>query len=687
MLKYETFKGGNLVKFIEELEKTGRIPRYRLEDDIENLCLTYNKPSARVLKTKVGLKTISLLKKINIENNHSWYEEIRQRSLKHMNKTALFYRANKISYKEMLDKAEIYAKSLLTAGVAKGDEIPCCLANTPELVYIMLAANRIGAKLNLFGTNLDPDYMRKIINSCDKKIMFVSDDNYYKINDIVSDVKFDYKIVVSLCDSLPEHPELCDEYEPELASYYHFENLVNEIKKEEKELNVEEFESLGKDYNYEIIDDNDLDTEFAVTYSSGSTFGGFPKRILHCNRSYIVGGIYNDSNLTGSPSVPEIRGLAHIHSDSNTNLVTCISDNLIKGGSVALEPEYDKKKCLDYIFLNKPVHLDATTSFLIEAAKQYLIEKRFHKDGKGRKLPKMLVAMAVGEKCDPGEEKLINKFLRVSAAGSEIKLNNLKLPFVPMSMGGGDCEHGGIVYSLLKEIQRIPKIPSLGKKEFGLIPVPFSVVTALKIDSNGEYEECDYGEQGIIVANSITNMAGYDEEIERTKSKIIRDKYGRDWLTCNTYGYINKLGNAVIKGRLRDNVITDSGEIIPTFTIDDVVCLDTKNILSCTTVGIPSDNGDIPVVNIELSPFKTSSNKRILKSLKERCEKKLPTYITNNMVIRIIDSETSFKLTPSGKRDINALKEMQLDNTFRIAENGSLLSNYNKEDVKRKVLK
>ena len=106
-------------------------------------------------------------------------------------------------------------------------------------------------------------------------------------------------------------------------------------------------------------------------------------------------------------------------------------------------------------------------------------------------------------------------------------------------------------------------------------------------------------------------MAGYDEEIERTKSKIIRDKYDRDWLTCNTYGYINKLGNAVIKGRLRDNVITDSGEIIPTFTIDDVVCLDTKNILSCTTVGIPSDNGDIPVVNIELSPFKTSSNKRI----------------------------------------------------------------------------
>ncbi len=675
------------MKFLEEIEKTGRIPRYRLEDDIDNLCLTYNKPSARVLHTKIGLKTIALLKRINKENNHSWYEEIRQRSMKHLDKTALFYRGNKISYKEMFEKADVYARALLASGIKKGDEIPACISNTPELVYLMLGANKIGAKLNLFGTNLDHDYMHSIVDGCCKKIAFVSDNTYFDVNKVLADIKFDKKVVISLSDSLPEHPELCDEYEPDLDDYYHYDNKVNEIKTSEAVLSVKEFEKLSNNYNYSIVDDNDLDTEFTVTYSSGSTHSGFPKRIVHCNRSYIVGGIYNDSNLTGSPSVPEIRGLAHIHPDSNTNLVTCISDNLIKGGSVAFEPEYDREKCLDYIFLNKPVHLDATTSFLVEAAKQYLIDHKFHQDGKGRKLPQMLVAMAVGEKCDPGEEKLINKFMREASAGSNIKLGKIKLPFAPMSMGGGDCEHGGIYYSLLKQIQRVSKFPSLGKSEYGLTPVPFSVVTALKLDENGEYEECNYGEYGILVANSITNMAGYDDDLEKTKSKIIRDKYGRDWLSTDTYGYVNKIGNVIVKGRTKDHIITESGDIIPSFTIDDVVCLDTKNILSCTTVGIPSDNGDIPVINIELSPLKVSGKEKILKSLKERCEKKLPTYISQNLVIRIIDSDSSFELTGSGKRNVNALRDMGLCNTYKIDNSGNLLPNDHKEDVKKKILK
>lgn len=675
------------MKFLEELDRTGRIPRYRLEEDIESLCLTYNKPSARVLHTKIGLKTLALLKRINIENNHSWYEEIRLRSSKHMNKTAIFYRGNKITYKEMLEKADVYAKALLAAGVEKGDEIPACISNTPELVYLMLGANRIGAKLNLFGTNLDPDFMHEIVNGCCKKIAFVSDDNYFKIKDTLSDIKFDKKVVISLQDSLPEHPELCDEYEPELDKYYHYDSYVDKIKNIEPVFGIKEFEDFSKNYNGIIIDDNDLDTEFTVTYSSGSTFSGFPKRIVHCNRSYIVGGIYNDSNLTGSPDVPEIRGLAHIHPDSNTNLVTCISDNLIKGGSVAMEPEYSRISALDVLFLNKPVHYDATTSFLVEAAKQYLIERRFHKNGKGRKLPQMLVAMAVGEKCDPGEEKFINRFMREASAGSSIKLNGLRLPFAPMSMGGGDCEHGGIYYTLLKQIQRLAKFPSLGKKEYGLTPVPFAVVTALKQNENGEYEECDYGEYGIIVANSITNMAGYDKEPGKTKSKIIRDKYGRDWLNCDIYGYINKIGNVVLKGRTTINIITDQGDIIPTFAIDDVVCLDTKNILSCTTVGVPGENGDIPVVNIELSPFKISNRNKIMKSLRERCREKLPNYISENMVIRIVDSKESFALTGSGKRDVNQLKEMGIKNTFEIDDYGNLLQINHKEDVKKKILK
>ena len=662
------------MQYREITEETGIIPTYHVEDEYESLMINPEKPSAKIFQTKIGLKTIELLKTIEKTCNHSWYRELKKRSRGYENKAALFYRGKKITYSEMFEKADRLAEAMVAYGIKAGEEIPCCLSNTPELVYIMLAANKIGAKLNLFGTHLNKTYLEKILSKTSNKLCFISDDNYEKISDVLEKNDFSKKVVISLADSLPEHPELCDEYEPELGHYYHYDNNVPILKNKYENISgFDEFVELSKYCNEEVADVGTLDTDFTVTYTSGSTRIGFPKQIKHSNRSYIIGGIYNDTNLTGSPEVPEIRGLAHIHSDSNTNLVTCISDNLIKHGTVALEPEYDKKKALDYIILNKPVHLDATTSFLVEVAKQYLIERKFHKDGTGRKLPQMLVTMAVGEKASKGEEKFINKFLREARAGSGIKLNGISLPYGPLSIGGGDCEHGGIYYTLLKGLQQAAKIVKIRKNDFGMVPVPFATVTALKPDGNGNYEECNYGEYGIIVANSITSMSGYKDDKEKTYRKVISDIHGRDWLSCDVYGYINNLGNVVVKGRMEDVIKMPDGVEFPLFRIDDVVGEDTKNIMSCTTTRVSTSIGEIPVVNIEFSPLKKKNEISILSSLEKRCKKSLPEHIAKNMVIRIIDNKNSYPLTGSGKRDVRALERMGLDNTLYI-NNGEIYS-------------
>ena len=654
-------KGVFKMIFKEEIEKTGFIPTYHIENDFEELLKTPNKPSARILKTKLGLKTIAFLKRIEKNNNHSWYREIKNRSEQNPNKVALFYRANKITYREMFEKADNYAKSMLACGIKKGDEIPCFLENTPELIYIMLAANKIGAILNLMGTSLDSQYMKEILDNSGHKIIFVTDSLYKDVKKEIKTQKYDKMVAISLADSLPENPEKCDEYVPELAEYYHFDNLVNSMKESDNFISINDFERLGEGYTEEIIDDNDLDTIFTVTYTSGSTRVGHPSQIIHCNRSYVIGGIYNDTNLTGSPSVPEIRGLAHIHSESNTDLVTSISDNLIKRGTVALEPVYDKEKMLDVILLNKPVHLDATTSFLIEAAKQYLIDKKYNKDGKSVKFPQMLVTMAVGEGVSLGEEKFINEFLKKSKAGSGISLNGLRLPYGPLSVGGGDCEHGGLFYTLLKKLKSNINIIKIGKNDYGMVPVPFASVTALKQLDNGEWEECDYDEYGIIVANSFTSMSGYKNNTNKTLSKIIRDRYGRDWLSCDVYGKVNKLGNVVIKGRKEDVISLDNELSVPLYYIDEIVCKDSKNILSCTTVKCESENCDIPVLNIEFYPGISKDKGLIIKSIMERCRKYLPKELCDLIKIRIINYEESYPLNGIGKRSASGLKKMQLD--------------------------
>ena len=663
------------MKFIEEIEKTGIIPTYHVEEDISNLVINLDKPSARILQTEIGIKSIALLKKIQRDDNVSLYQIIKKRAKKDPNKVALFYRGNKITYGELIKNSDDFAKGLYKYGLRKGDDVPCCLANTPEFVYSLLAASKIGVKLTLLGAHFNADYMEELMRNTKSKIFLGTDSDYKNISHIVERIDFKNKIIISLADSLPEHPEECDEYEPELDKYYHYKNYVPQMKEKDSTiLSYKEFVEFGADLEEEIIDDNDLDTPLTTTFTSGSTRIGYPKPLLHCNKSYIVGGIFNDTNLTGSPSVPEIRGLAHIHTDSNTNIVTCITDNLIKHGSVALEPEYDKDKMLDYVFLNKPVHLDATISYLVAMAKDYLVNKRFY----GRKLPQMLVTMAVGEPTSHGEEKFINTFLKKTKAGSAISLNGVKLLYGPLSIGGGDCEHGGIYYTLLKRIQVLAKYTKLGNKEYGMTPVPFAVVTALKKMPDGSYEECDYDEEGIIVANSITTMSGYSNNPDRTKEKIIRDVYGRDWVSCDVFGYINKIGNVIVHGRKEDKIRLANGEVIPCYAISDCALRDSKNIMSCSTVSVEKDGAEVPVLSVQFSPLSKVNKMKILRSLQKRLQKDFPQ--CSEIYFRVIDAADSYELSGSGKRNVVYLQRLELLNTFRIVDGEFIKTIINPEE-------
>lgn len=671
----------------EYTQETGKIKTYNLEEELESLVkLNDDKPSKRIIKTKKGRKAIAALHDLKSNHNHSWYQELKQRSVKDPDALALFYRGTKISFSEMFKKADELAFSLAEVGIQKGDTIPVCMANTPELVYLMLAANKIGARLNLFGSHLDKDYLNQILNGCTHKLFIATDDVYSDIIETISKHNYQNKVIVSLADSLPKNPSLTDEYEPKLDSYYHYKNRVNEYKLFEPSIkSFEEFIIEGKNYGLPIFDNNDLDTEFLVTYTSGSTKIGLPKRIIHSNRSLITSGRFHDSELSGNPPLKGLRGLAHIHSESNTDLITCISDNLMQLWSVALEPEYDKKKMLDYLFINKPNYVNAPTGFFIQAAKDYLIEKKFHEDGIGRKLPFLFAAFAVGEGTSKGEEKFINKFLRISRAGSGVKIGKISLPFTTLSIGGGDCEHGGIFYSLWKALYEKMYKFRLKNGEYGMMPESYAHVSVFKPISDDLYTECNYNEYGEIAANSFTTMVGYEDNISATESLIIRDDNGRDWVSNKVYGYIDELGGVHVKGRLNHLLKLEDGSTIAPFMIEDVVSTDTKNILSCTVTGYEDEEDTIPIINIEFQPDKRQSDISILNSILARCANKLPYEISEKAVFRIFDYDKSFPLTGSGKRSVKDIENMGLTDTIKVVDGE--MRPYNKISESKQYLK
>lgn len=649
-------------KEISLLDNEGRIPTYKVEDEFELLeSLDDLKPSKRIVKTKKGLKAIKALIDLEIHDNKSWYEYLKNRNINNMNATALFYRGNKISFDNMFNAADNVAKSMLKSGLKFGDEIGVCVTNSPELVYILLAANKIGLKVNCFGAQFDENYLLSISDELNKKCIFISDDVYQKLENSKLLEKFDSIVLSSLETSLPKNPSACDEYEPKLESYYHYDNKIDYYKKNNSKIkSLDEYISDSKDYNKNIEIKGNLETDFLITYTSGSTKIGFPKQIIHKNRSLITMGRFHDPELCGNPKIPNLRGLAHIHPESNTDIITCISDNLMQGWSVALEPEYDMKKALDYIILNKPNYLDITTSFMLEAAKQYLIDRKFHEDGIGKKLPFLLAAFTVGEGTQKGEEKFINKFLRESRAGSGVSIKGIKLPFTTLSIGGGDCEHGGIYYTLWKATYQKLYSPILGRSDLGMLPVPYAVVTALKKDENGKYVECNYNENGVIVANSYTNLSCYKNNREATEKLLIKDNLGRVWVSCNTYGYVDKMGGIHVKGRVLDN----KPNYCYNFEIDDLITKDTKNILSCTTVDIDSNK----VINIQLQPLTKINTEKVISMIYNRLAKIFSKEELEHFLIRIIPIRDSFPLTSSGKRNIRELENMGIENCINLSK-------------------
>ena len=205
----------------------------------------------------------------------------------------------------------------------------------------------------------------------------------------------------------------------------------------------------------------------------------------------------------------------------------------------------------------------------------------------------------------------------------------------------------------------------------GMMPVPYVVVTALKQDSDGNYVECQYDEPGIIVANSYSNLSCYKNNPEATQKLIIADNLGRNWVTTNTYGYIDKLGSVHVKGRIPEK----KSLICETYMIDDIISEDTKNILSSTTV--ENENGLL--ITIQQQPTSKKTIDEIYKSIYYRLQSKISNNMLEYIKIRVIPVRDSMPLTPSGKRNFKKLE----NEDFGIVEN---LEKYAKKSNQRKLV-
>lgn len=568
----------------------------------------------------------------DLEKNHdtSWFMEIYKRNINNLDSVALLYRGNKISYKEMFNKACDYAKSLKQMGFNENSCIPICMPNIPEFIYLFLGANMIGATINVIGEWFDHNYMLNILNSTKSDTIFVCDNEYNYIKDVVEKSNIQNVVMFSLTDSLKNG----NIYE-DIDNRFH--KLTNSVTNYNNVIDNKKFIEIGKFYNGNVIYDGILDDVCAITYTSGTTNPGCPKGVVHSNRSYITLSRYKESDVSGMPSMRNLTVLGHIPTYTHMELSCAISDTLYEGCTLALEPFYDKDFFPYSLLINEPNFVPASVGFWGNLCKKLNFDPEF----KYMDLPFLMIPTVTGEGCSKGEEKFFNYTSKKHKFGC----NKLPFPLAPVtfSIGGGTSESSGIFVTLYKNLQEKKYV--LQKKTLGLTPHKFVEIDVL--DKNGK--PCKLNEPGLLVANSPCNMLKYTNE-ELNKNIYVTDSNGKKWLSLNTYSVKSDKRRIKMKGRMGAYIESSFGNI-PYYLIEDIVDVD-SDILSSCLVKV----GDSYVCHIEKQPLVDDSK---LGTIIEKCINRLtnglPKEITERLYIRVRSNLESFPVAPSGKRDYQAL--------------------------------
>ena len=630
-------------------------------DEIETM---KNLLSVQVRNTDKTKKALMALKEVCENEKCSWYDGQYERNKDCLDKIGIYYRGTELTKEYMFDRARQIAAALHANGVRKGSSFSICTSNLPDFVMILLATSYIGAKVNIFSSDFDKEYIKKIVNSCDSDFIFVSDDHYDKLGDALEGTKVKKKVMLSLAEHLPiEFPRKYKEMNIP-RELYDFPNKARLYKENDSDIVlIDDFITDGKNIDAESIKDNNPSVSdiFTITYSSGNYRPGCPKAIPHNNLGYLTMMRFHDSDMSGLPDLSNIVGLAHIPPISDTNIKSVISDTMSQKSIIACEPIYGDDTLIYSILMNDANFVDATRSSWVKFGKQILFDERFA----NIQLPRLGLPLSVGESLEVNERSFVDKaFAKIKAGCQLLKEMNLPLPYTFLGEGGGRTESGGVVYTVFQGLFEKLNIFKLKKGKYGMAPCDF--VDVAIIDKNGQ--ECIVNELGEMCADSVCTMSNdsYFFEEDNCDDFYLTDNYGRVWPRFKVYAYRNEIGNIVMKGRMGSEFLVNDQKI-PEFLIADVILQDKKRILSCEVVNV----NNIPVVNIELNPFEVRDKglKQVtaeaLLSAEKRCQRILPDKLARDVIYRIRNFEKPFVLTSCAKRDVNSIREEGLNNCLK----------------------
>lgn len=459
--------------------------------------------------------------------NMTKYDYMLAQNKEHMNLIALSTEDREITYEELHDRIEKYAKLLYKKGVRKGDKIGVCALNVPESVYLLYALDILGAIVVGFDPLASKEKIKNDIELTHPKMVITVDMQYSNFKDYEKALNFS-TIMYSIKDSI---------YDKKLRIGYGVMQFTK------KNFSLSRERKLGKlllEDNSNIflpMDKYEPDTLTDIMFTGGSTGVHKGVELSGNGINNVVDGMrymYPDDFFTGKTYLGNIplghmvygRAIMHIALTNNMNFALTLK---------ALPKDfYDELvRTKAHCAVGGPPHWIT----LVEKSGDKFIPKR---NLKQNSLENLQLATSGGEAKKKNVDCAINEALKF--CGSKTKLGDglgATEAWSVMLLNSGSQYHQYTIGSPISTLETKLIDPVTGK-------------------------EVAKGEKGVLCVSGPSAMLGYYHNEEETSKVVSYDEDGKKWINVGDYLRETNIPNVYeYVGRQKRNFVSGIENIYP----------------------------------------------------------------------------------------------------------------------------
>ncbi len=469
------------------------------------------------------------------------FEAVQAAAAKHPHAVALDFMGKRTTYQDLITHITTCAKALKTLGIRENDTLTIALPNCPQAIFMLYAANEIGAIANMVHPLSSEQEIAFYINTAASAAVITLDQFYPKIARIREDTKLTHVILTSIADVLPPHTKI---------GY----RLTAGRKQEKVPENApvipwKAFWGLHKHCTCQHSVPRNGNDPAVILYTGGTT--GTTKGAVLTNRNFnALGQQIIAANPMFCPGDKMLSAMPIFH---GFGLGVCIHTMLTQGGCCVLVPRFTPKSYVRDL-VKKRCNFIAGVPTLYEAMLQL-------PHMKSKDLSCLKGVFCGGDSLSGELKRRLNQFLQQHNASVSVREG----------------------YGTTETVTACCLMPSHMDKD-GSVGLPFPD-TYIKIVTPDTDRTLPYGEEGEILLSGPTVMREYLHNEEETAKTLRTHADGLTWVYTGDLGIMDKDGFVYFKGRAKRMIVTAGYNVYPA-QLENILDSHALVQMSCV-IGIP----------------------------------------------------------------------------------------------------